>query len=229
MRRLLQFLGKRFFDKRFDNSAFEIIGYSQEGEDILLNRIFSNVQKGFYIDIGAHHPFRFSNTYFFYKLGWSGINIDPIPGVKQLFDQYRPNDINLEIAINDAKATLTYYNFKEKALNTFSEPLAEKYQKASWELEGVIPIETFPLAEILYRFLPAKKMIDFMSIDVEGLEMNVLRSNDWEKYRPGVLLIEMLDCKIEQVMDTEIGQYLALHGYVFFAKTVNTFFFKFGN
>ena len=207
-------------------AEYETISYSQEGEDLLLNRIFPLLANGFYIDIGAHHPHRFSNTYFFYKRGWTGINIDPIPGMKKLFDEKRPKDTNLELAISDTRSTISYYNFKEKALNTFSESLAKQYMEANWELENIIPIETSPVAEILDRFIPAGKEINFMSIDVEDLEMEVLQSNDWDKYCPKVLVVEMLDCSAEEISNTEVALYLKQKGYMFYAKTVNSAFFK---
>ncbi len=205
---------------------YATISFSQEGEDMILKRMFPGLAEGFYIDIGAHHPYRFSNTFFFYKLGWTGINIDPIPGIKALFDAQRPKDINLELAISDTQAVLNYYNFKEKALNTFSEDLANQYRAANWELENIIPIETFPLAKVLDRYMPEGRQIDFMSIDVEDLEMKVLQSNDWKKFRPKALVIEMLDCPAQEVANTEIAGYLRNIGYVFFAKTLNSSFFK---
>lgn len=81
------------WDKFFEKS------YSQEGEDLILKRFFSNKEKGFYIDIGAHHPKRFSNTYLFYSKGWNGINIDAMPGSMRLFNQIRKRDLNLEVPI----------------------------------------------------------------------------------------------------------------------------------
>jgi hypothetical protein len=207
-------------------SEYVTISFSQEGEDMILKRMFPGLAEGFYIDIGAHHPYRFSNTFFFYKLGWTGINIDPIPGIKALFDAQRPKDINLELAISDTQAVLNYYNFKEKALNTFSEDLSNQYRAANWELENIIPIETFPLANVLDRYMPEGRQIDFMSIDVEDLEMKVLQSNDWKKFRPKVLVIEMLDCPAQEVANTEIAGYLRNIGYLFFAKTLNSSFFK---
>ena len=73
--------------------------YSQEGEDLIINRLIDSKKNGFYIDIGAHHPFRFSNTYKFYKMGWNGINIDAMPGSMKLFREKRPRDINIECGI----------------------------------------------------------------------------------------------------------------------------------
>jgi FkbM family methyltransferase len=212
-----------------ESCEYVTLSYAQEGEDIMLKRMLNTVQNGFYVDIGAHHPFRFSNTYLFYTHGWRGINIDPIPGIKGRFDQYRPKDINLECAVNNKKEFLNYYNFQEKALNTFSEPLAKQYLDAKWKLEEVIPIMTVSLKEILDTHLPSSTKIDFMTIDVEGFEMNVLTSNDWTKYKPDILLIEILDCSIENIATNDIVIYLQTKGYVVFAKTLNTVFFKLMN
>ncbi len=77
-------------------SEYAIKSYSQEGEDMILARLFENQQNGFYIDVGAHHPQRFSNTYFFYKKGWRGINVDAMLGSMKLFNKIRSRDINIE-------------------------------------------------------------------------------------------------------------------------------------
>ena len=74
--------------------------YSQEGEDMILQRMFGQRREGFFVDVGAHHPFRYSNTYLFYKKGWRGINIDATPGSMREFEKYRPADINLEVAVS---------------------------------------------------------------------------------------------------------------------------------
>ena len=73
--------------------------YSQDGEDMVLRKIFKNQKMGFYVDIGAHHPKRFSNTHLLYKKGWKGINIDATPGSMKLFNQLCPRDTNLELGV----------------------------------------------------------------------------------------------------------------------------------
>jgi FkbM family methyltransferase len=208
-----------------DNNCFKI-SYSQEGEDLILDRIFNSKKNGFYIDIGAHDPFRFSNTFLFYKMNWHGINIDAIPGTKKKFDKYRKRDINLEIGVSDNKSQLEYYNFQEKALNTFDKDLANQYINLKWELQGIIKINTETLNTILNREMPLNTAIDFMSIDIEGFEYKVLTSNDWNKFRPKILLIEILDFNIERYMDNPISSFLYNKGYKIIAKTKNTIFFE---
>lgn len=106
--------------------------YSQEGEDMILRRIFGNQKNGFYVDVGAHHPKRFSNTYYFYKKGWRGINIDAMPGSMKAFDKIRRRDVNIEKPISDQKQLLTYFAFNEPALNGFSRELTnERISKSS--------------------------------------------------------------------------------------------------
>src|SRR5262249_8232028 len=73
--------------------------YSQEGEDLILDRILDSKRTGFYIDVGCHHPFRFSNSYLFYRRGWQGICVDPLPEAKSSFRRYRPRDTFVETAV----------------------------------------------------------------------------------------------------------------------------------
>lgn len=142
----------------FRNKYFDVYGtksYSQEGEDMILRRLFENQTTGFYIDVGAHHPKRFSNTYYFYKKGWKGINIDAMPGSMKIFNKIRQRDINIEKAVSDKKQILTYYVFNEPALNGFSKELSEKRNnKNNYYIEKTIDIETYTLEEILDQYLP---------------------------------------------------------------------------
>ncbi len=107
----------QFFD------SYAIKSYSQEGEDMILQRILGDKKHGFYVDVGAHHPRRFSNTYLFYRRGWSGINIEPNPEAMNAFQVDRERDINLQFGIAEHAENLTYYFFDEPALNTFDAAL----------------------------------------------------------------------------------------------------------
>jgi FkbM family methyltransferase len=203
--------------------------YSQHGEDVLLGSFFSLNERGLYVDIGAHHPFRFSNTFLFYKLGWRGINIDAKPGSKALFDRHRPRDINLEVGIAKSVGELRYYMFKESALNTFSVAEAKRLKGRGHKIEDSIIVETKPLRDILALHLEDKQEIDFFSIDVEGFDLQVLESNDWKRYVPKfVLAEENRKSSVDEILlDNPIYEYLHSLGYRLIAKTYNTLVFRY--
>lgn len=204
--------------------------FSQEGEDMILRRLFENQQTGFYVDVGAHHPKRFSNTYYFYKKGWKGINIDAMPGSMKAFEKIRPRDINIEKPVSDKKEVLTYYAFNEPALNGFSKELSEQRDGlGEFFIQFTKDIETATLEEIFDHNLPKSQQIEFMSIDVEGLDLIVLQSNNFEKYQPKVVLIEILESSLFDIENSEIAKFLKECGYLLYAKAVNTVFFIHNN
>lgn len=225
---LLQFLLpkiKNIRDFYFDRLSLR--SYSQEGEDIILMRIFNGQPSGFYVDVGAHHPMRFSNTYNLYKLGWKGINIEPNPDSFNLFMKYRPKDINLNCGIARQKNSLEYYMFDEPALNTFDREVSKDYVlNTSYKQIKTIIIDVIPLADLLNNYITGKKKIDFLTIDVEGFDLEVLKSNDWQKYRPNWVLVEQLNLLDIENLNFEIHGYMKSLDYVLFSKTVNTLFYK---
>ena len=201
--------------------------YAQQGEDIVLQRILAGIDKGFYVDIGAHHPKRFSNTYFYYKKGWRGINVEPNPNTKRLFDKIRPRDINLEIPISDKEEELTYYMFNDPALNGFSKEISDEVNgQADYRINGTVKMKTKTLSSILDEYLPRGQKIDLLSIDVEGFDLKVLISNDWEKYNPIVILVEDKEFDINKPSDSSTYRFLSSKNYKLIAKTLNTLIFK---
>jgi len=204
--------------------------YSQEGEDMILRRILEKKDSKdiFYIDVGAHHPKRFSNTYYFYKRGASGINIDAMPGSMNLFNKIRPNDINIEKPISDKKEVLTYYAFNEPALNGFSKELSEFRNDKNNDYKIIFKkkIESSTLDDVLNEHIDKNKEIDFLSIDVEGFDFKVLKSLDLTVYKPNLILIEMLKSSFENIKEDEIYLYLKKHQYCLFSKCMNTVIFR---
>lgn len=203
---------------------YYINSYSQEGEDLILYRIFEGKKEGFYVDVGAHHPFRFSNTFLFYKMGWKGINIDANPESIRLLNKFRKRDININLGVGEKEGILNYYMFNEPALNTFDEDLAKQRNgSGEYRLTKTIPIKVMPLREVLNEYLPTNTTIDFMTIDCEGMDFEVLRSNDWDKFRPNVLLVEVITANtFAELMSHTINKYLENKGYNVFAKCFNT-------
>jgi FkbM family methyltransferase len=202
--------------------------FSQEGEDMILARVFEHRTTGFYVDVGAHHPVRFSNTYYFYLKGWRGINIDAMPGSMTAFMEGRPNDINIETGVAEKSGNLNFHIFNEPALNTFDPVIAkERDGVGNYRIVEVREVKIQPLSQILEEHLPAGVSIDFMSVDVEGLDLAVMRSNNWKKFRPEYVLAE--DFKgdtVEEALKSELAAFLRAADYVLFAKTAHTLIFK---
>ena len=202
------------------------LSYAQEGEDLVLARILgTNTSAGFFVDVGAHHPTRLSNTYYFYRRGWRGINVDALPGTASLFQRMRPRDVTVECGVGAKAGVMTYFVFNEPALNTFSEQEAHKKDRNPYHIVNTLQIPVVTLTEILDKHLPVGVTIDFMTIDVEGFDHEIVCSNDWNRYRPRVVLVELLNTGIENLASHPTAQLLHQHGYRSFAKTFNTFFF----
>lgn len=205
--------------KKTNESTF----LSQEGEDILLARIFDKKNNsGYYIDIGAHDPFRFSSTHYFYRLGWRGINIDPLPSAKEKFHKHRPEDTFILAGVSQEDNELAYYQFEEPAFNTFNLALAES-RKVKSPLKSITQVKCYPLSRIFEENNVGE--IDFLSIDVEGFELSVLHSNNWSKYTPKVIVIEILDFDFDKFKDGLIYQFLTEKGYTIFSKLFHSVIF----
>jgi FkbM family methyltransferase len=209
------------------NKDFSQTYYSQEGEEIILRRYFQQRNTGFFVDIGAHHPQKFSNTYKLYQLGWRGVNIDATPKSMEIFNLLRPKDINLECAISDGVEQLTFYEFDEPALNTFSKEKADVILKESnFKLSNTINLKTQKLETVLEQHLKENTKIDFFSIDVEGLDFKVLNGNNWNKFKPEVILVETSSISLNDLEKDQTFIYLKHLGYYPFAKTYKTVFYS---
>lgn len=199
--------------------------YGQDGEDLILNRLLDGQARGFYVDVGAHHPVRFSNTYLFYRRGWRGINIDAMPRSMRKFERVRPRDINIECGVASSAGKLSYHRFNEPALNTFDVAEAKRKNVPPYQLLNTVEVAVERLDALLARYLPIRQQIDFLSVDVEGKDEEVLRSNDWCLYRPRFILAETLRTDMLNFGECPIVQYLRSVGYKPVGKAYNTAFF----
>ncbi|HSX39549.1 MAG TPA: FkbM family methyltransferase [Candidatus Saccharimonadales bacterium] len=185
--------------------------YSQHHEDLVIEKLLKDSHSGFYVDVGAYDPVRFSNTKRFYDKGWNGINIEPDNQSYSKFVDERPKDINLNVGVGVSSEKLEYYKFSTQTLSTFSKEEAQNYIKQGYKLEGTLLIEVLPLSEILKKHCSAKK-ISFFSIDTEGFDLKVLESNDWNLFRPELICIESAKHTIDstgsraQDIDTYLSQ-----------------------
>lgn len=203
--------------------------FALEGEDMILSEMFTGKQNGFFVDVGAYHPRRFSNTYHLYRFrGWRGINIDANPGAMKAFGRVRPEDINIEAAVSDEPRDLSFFIFNEPALNTFDPQLAaERDGLNGFSLLKTVPIQTTTLAAILREHAPEDRPIDLLTVDVEGFDLQVLRSNDWQRYRPEIVLAEDVTVTFwNQIASSPLTMFLQQQGYEPIARTVRTTFYR---
>ena len=204
--------------------------YSQKGEDLIINKYFNFKTHGFYIDVGASHPRTFSNTKLFYDKGWRGINIEPSPDSIDLFSQDRERDTNLNIGIGSQSENALFYEFEAAAVSTFSQTKAQMLLDVGYKLRRTIDIQVYRLKEIMDQY--PTSTIDFMSVDTEGFEIDVLQSNDWDKYRPQLLCIETIDFVNllrsgtgDSGRKDSIDKYLLSQGYEeYFSNGLNTLY-----
>jgi FkbM family methyltransferase len=200
--------------------------WSQEGEDILIKRIFANKKNGFYVDVGAHHSSRFSNTYKLYKENyWRGVNIDPSLSSYLDLKKKRKRDININVGISDKKEILKFYSFNDRALNTFS--LKKKNQlKLNYKLKKTERIQCKKLSEVLDGCLKKDIKIDLLTIDTEGHDLKVLKSNNWNKYLPDYIIVEISSSTLDEIMKDSITKFLKKRCYSIYSKLHKSVIFK---
>ncbi len=205
--------------------------WSQCGEDLVISYLLSilNVSRPSYLDIGAHHPTYLSNTYLFYKRGCRGVCVEPDPKLFRKLQRGRKGDICINAgagADNKSIIDLDFYVMSSRTLNTFSREEAARYQKDGKEkIEKIIKIPILPVNGILSRYFNGKDY--FISLDVEGLEVSILKSIDFSLFRPSVLCIETLTYATDGTERKihEIEQIMRANGYITYADTyINTIF-----
>jgi len=204
--------------------------FGQEGEDLIVGRLFDGVKNGFFVDVGAHHPFRFSNTWLLYQRGWRGINIDATPGAMAVFRRWRPEDINIECLVSTDTRPRPYFLHDEPALNTMSEDLVKRraLESPQYRMRETIMLEARTLASILEQHVSQGCGIDLLNVDVEGHDLEVLRSNDWARFRPRVIVAELLVTSLADIEGHPIDIFLVERGYRLFAKMYNSAVFTAG-
>jgi FkbM family methyltransferase len=202
---------------------FPRISYSRSGEDLVVEEFFRNQLNGFFVDIGAFHPIAHSNTYKYYLKGWRGINIDPSIEAIELFKKIRPHDINLNIGIAQQEGEMNYHIFSDDtSMNTISSDFAKKAQlKNKLLVKEVRRVSVQRLSTVLQKYVPENTLIDFMSIDVEGLDVEVLESNDWNLFRPKIICVEV-ESSIKSILETKLVELMTKLGYELKAYTYLT-------
>lgn len=192
IRVLLKEIKVKIFPRRF---------YSQTGEDVVLRQYLPE-KVGSYVDIGAGRPISGSNTYFLYLRGWNGVCVDPLKSNTKLYRALRPRDKILEVLISRKKETVPFWEYEPYEYSTADSTVAENLKsKEGVRLLRYSSKECWPLSEIVPMATPLDP--SFLSIDVEGLDLLVLSSNDWFRYTPRVVCVEEWDSDLS---DTELSE-----------------------
>tara|TARA_B100001057_G_scaffold499090_1_gene608474 strand:+ start:6376 stop:7125 length:750 start_codon:yes stop_codon:yes gene_type:complete len=189
--------------------------YSNWGIDMMADEFFKKKTKGFYIDVGCHQPILNNNTYRLYKRGWTGINIDLDFNTIDMFNFFRKKDLNIQAGVSDTIEEKNLYFFHNRsAINTLSKLTGKKAKE-------VRKITSTTLNLIIENSRFKDLEIDYISIDVEGHELNVLKGLDFKKYKPKLVILELIDPsikefhqqKIQNIINSEIYNYMKNEDY----------------
>lgn len=171
-----------------------MISYAQNFEDVVLERVFHAVRNGRYIDVGGYDPVIDSVTKHFYDRGWSGVNVEPIARFHLKFQKQRPRDVNLNFACGSAAGTAEFHEWGDSGLSTYRETFDTQAMASLGYERTTHSVPVTPLADITRQLPPGE--IEFLKVDVEGAERDVLLGADWRSFRPRVILVEAIRPKL---------------------------------
>jgi len=176
--------------------------YAQFGEDIILDELLNpKIRDGFYVDVGCYHPKKHSNTHRLHQRGWSGINIDAEEDKIRLFNLCRPSDHNVVCPVSDVNETVTISRFSSFGLATTID--GKQVANANEKILDERQAETKTLTQIIESSPFSGRQIDVLSIDAEGMDEQILKSVDFDRHEPKVILIENYHRDIDKIIETE--------------------------
>ncbi len=170
----------------------QVVTYAQNREDIIIDWFFKDRKTGFYIDIGAGNPDIDTVTKLFYNKGWNGINVEPIDHIYRYINKRRKRDINLNIGVSNKSGKLSFREYGTDGLSTFSNEMKEDYLDHPDNVTSKFidyQVDVVTLSQIFKEHAKSIR-VQFLKVDVEGYEYEVLAGNDWKKNRPELLCIE---------------------------------------
>lgn len=207
------------------------ISFSQFGEDLIVLAILSQygrLESGFYVDLGAHHPYKYSNTALLSSIfKWDGICVDADESAIEKINAAR-SSTNLSIGVGETRESRNFAVFNHPAVNTFDPSMVSMYsadKNSPFEVIANRSVEIYTLEQILTKYLPDGQEINFMSVDLEGFDYAALKSNNWEKYRPFLIAVEIHGMDLSNVNTNEAFCYLTKIGYRFISHCYATSFF----
>ena len=194
------------------------VSFSQEGEDRIIEDLIGEAEPGAFVDVGAFDPVRFSNTMRLYLRGWRGVNIEPNTAVARRFRRLRPGDAFVSVAVGETAGSSRYFEFDEPALNTLDESVAQQLvSEGKYRLVATSEVPVRPLTDVLSSGTPLGRF-DLLSVDVEGLDEQVLESLDWTRFRPRIVCSEAKGSDRAHKMDSRMAD----RGYLLAAATARS-------
>ncbi len=208
----------------------EKVSFSQCGEDLIVRYVLDSLKipKPRYLDVGAHHPSYLNNTRIFYDAGSTGVNVEPDPTLIGAFKSERPRDTNLNVGVAAESGELPFHIMHPRTLNTFSRADADNAVaegKGRIRLDGVVTVPVVTVNSIMATHFETGP--DFLSLDVEGLDLAILESIDYSRFRPKVICVETITFSDNRrgTKILEIPRFLESEGYMLYADTqVNSIF-----
>ncbi|MFM8891589.1 MAG: FkbM family methyltransferase [Planctomycetia bacterium] len=171
-----------------------MISYAQNFEDVVLNRVFHDVPNGRYIDVGAYDPVIDSVTKHFYDRGWAGVNVEPVLRFHEKFEQQRPRDWNLNVVLGPARREVEFSEWGDSGLSTYCDTMNATTMSGLGLTKKVQTVKMITLADVTSQF--NGEDVQFLKIDVEGAERDVLLGGEWRAFRPRVILLEAIKPKL---------------------------------
>jgi len=215
----IYFLINNFYRKKNSKKT----SYSLSGVDLLVNYIFRNTYDGVYIDVGCNQPIKNNNTYLLYKKGWCGINIDLDNSSIEQFKFSRRRDTNISSCVSSENGEADLFFYHEKSpINTINKIVSLHHKAKPKEIRK---IKTVTLNSIVENSKFNNRKINFLSVDVEGNELDVLKGFNIRKYYPDIIVVEFLDLKLKKlelinqnitsILNSDIYNYLIKNNYHF--------------
>jgi FkbM family methyltransferase len=196
------------------------IGFSQFGEDLVIWAALENrgqLNNGFYVDVGAFDPFRFSNTALLHMLrGWRGVNVDAAEATIAAFNIQRPGDTNVHSPVSDVEEEVTFYEYSHGAVNTIDPKMVDRYAKTSnspFKVRREIATRTRRLDNIMENIPDIPSDFGLLSIDCEGVDHRVLLSMNWNRFRPHIVAIESHGFSLANMSKSPTYAFLTEKGY----------------
>ncbi len=200
------------------------VSYSQFGEDISAQNALRNVSRGFYVDVGAHHPLRLSNTALMHIKGWDGINVEPRLEAIELFEEYRPRALNLRAAIHNELDVVTLHKFRGGRIDTVLADRAEMLAQGK-EAAGEEQVPAMTMNQLFENHVPDGTHVNYLSVDIEGYDEQAILAFDLDRHRPDVVCVELHRYDVMSLAENPVVRHLNDAGYHPFAINIMSFTF----